>query len=64
MSWFKKKTISKQQAEQEISKIIKRYKEEYDYPTGFLVGSSLCGYKQGDSARYCELKKIIDNPNF
>lgn len=61
---FKKKPlISKEEAQKEINAMIGRYWEVYPAignKYGFLVGSSHCGNKQGDSARFRELKEIIN----
>lgn len=70
--WFFKEKITKEQAQLEIDKMIDIYnnpdtnfmmrRDSFTkrWNSGFLVGSSLCGYKQGDSARFWELKAIID----
>ena len=54
--------MTKLQAQTEIDEMIKAYKRRWEYWEdfgGFLVGSSLVGNKQGDDARFHELKKII-----
>lgn len=51
---------SKWAAQNEIDEMMAAYHKRWPHVGGFLVGSSLCGNKQGDSARYWELKKIID----
>jgi hypothetical protein len=57
--WFKKK-ITKEEAEKEITEMCHTYLDHFGVGCGFLTGSSLCGNKQGDSARYWELKAITD----
>lgn len=51
-------TIEK--AEKEIAEMVAVYRKRYPASNSpFLVGSSLCGNKQGDSARFWELQKIV-----
>lgn len=52
--------MTKQEAVIEIEEMVKVYKETWPNASGFLVGSSLVGNHQGDSARYWELKEFID----
>lgn len=57
---FVAKTIPKEEAQKELDEMIKIYKQVFNGRSAFLVGSSLVGNKQGDSARYWELRKILD----
>ena len=60
--WPFKPKITKEQARTEIHEMVEAYKKVWpNWKYGFLVGSSLVNnHKQGDSARFWELKKIID----
>jgi hypothetical protein len=53
--------MSKEQAIKEIEEMVSEYHRQGFTYSGFLTGSSLCGNKGGDSARYWELNKIIDD---
>ena len=47
-------------ARKEIDEMVATYRKRYPYGNvGFLVGSSLCGNKEGDSARFWKLKRIL-----
>lgn len=48
--------------ENEIDEMVAAYKKEYPHANnlGFLVGSSLVGNHQGDSARFWELQKKLE----
>lgn len=57
--------MTKEEIENEIAYILQTYREYRNRHGGvgfaaFLVGSSLCGNKQGDSARYWELRTMLD----
>lgn len=61
MNWkFWKPKLTREQIEQEIKALREAYVKSPYGGLGFLVGSSLIGNKQGDSARYWELKKMLD----
>jgi hypothetical protein len=65
--WFCKPKITRAEAEREMLALKQAYWKKYPSATavggsgvGFLTGSSLVGNKQGDSARFWELRKVLD----
>lgn len=61
---FLKPRLTKQQIEVEIQEMVDAYHNQWSHwSSGFLVGSSLVGNKQGDSARYWQLKGMLNKIN-
>ena len=54
--------MTKEQAEKEIHEMVETYRREFgdNYQGGFFLGSSICGNKKGDSARYWELREVLN----
>ncbi len=58
--WTFKPKITEQQARKELYEMVEAYNRKYTSGrSAFLTGSSLVGNKNGDSARYWELKEIL-----
>lgn len=52
--------MTKQDAQKEIDNMVAAYKKRWPCVCGLLVGSSLVGNQQGDSARFWELKRVVN----